>query len=375
MSIEKIVINGGDLGKLTPEERGKYYIEVCNSVGVNPLTEPFKFIVLNGKLQMYATKACAEQLRKIHNISLMLTEGKQVGDAYIVKAKALMPNGRTDESSGAVSLTGLKGEAFSNALMKAETKAKRRVTLSICGLGYLDETEVEDIPNAVLVTPDVEINVEAQKQPAKTPESAVEAQKPPAEGAKESKKDEESPPTEPPKEEKKRSSKKKPPTITATVVVMEKPVQTEGGFELKVLITEPRDLADDQTRPLTIMSPELYEEGQALVVTGVIENDTFAAESVTPVAAPQDEAKKYSVETVQLRSDPKTNTFEVNGQKQKLPWAYVEARDGGEYAIVGECVSEFKSGDTLEVAVTSEQTKGRGTLLFIEKATQVAQAS
>ena len=32
--------------------------------------------------------------------------------------------------------------------MKAETKAKRRVTLSICGLGMLDETEVETIPGA-----------------------------------------------------------------------------------------------------------------------------------------------------------------------------------------------------------------------------------
>jgi hypothetical protein len=29
--------------------------------------------------------------------------------------------------------------------MKAETKAKRRVTLSICGLGFLDETEVETL--------------------------------------------------------------------------------------------------------------------------------------------------------------------------------------------------------------------------------------
>jgi hypothetical protein len=33
-------------------------------------------------------------------------------------------------------------------MMKAETKAKRRVTLSICGLGMLDETEVADIPGA-----------------------------------------------------------------------------------------------------------------------------------------------------------------------------------------------------------------------------------
>jgi hypothetical protein len=32
--------------------------------------------------------------------------------------------------------------------MKATTKAKRRATLSICGLGWLDETEVETIPHA-----------------------------------------------------------------------------------------------------------------------------------------------------------------------------------------------------------------------------------
>ena len=32
--------------------------------------------------------------------------------------------------------------------MKAETKAKRRVTLSISGMGWMDETEVENIPGA-----------------------------------------------------------------------------------------------------------------------------------------------------------------------------------------------------------------------------------
>ncbi|MGI6514474.1 MAG: hypothetical protein ACOX3D_09030 [Syntrophomonadales bacterium] len=67
--IKKVAVLGGDLGGLTPQERGDYYVEVCDSVGVNPLTEPFKYITLNGKLQLYATRACAEQLRKIHNIS------------------------------------------------------------------------------------------------------------------------------------------------------------------------------------------------------------------------------------------------------------------------------------------------------------------
>ena len=59
-----------------------------------------------------------------------------------------LPSGRTDESVGAVSLEGLKGDHRANALMKCETKAKRRVTLSICGLTFLDESEIESIPGA-----------------------------------------------------------------------------------------------------------------------------------------------------------------------------------------------------------------------------------
>jgi hypothetical protein len=42
-----------------------------------------------------------------------------------------------------VSIKGLSGEALANATMKAETKAKRRLTLSLVGLGFLDESEIE----------------------------------------------------------------------------------------------------------------------------------------------------------------------------------------------------------------------------------------
>jgi hypothetical protein len=65
--------------------------------------------------------------------------------------------GREDESTGAVTVGDLKGDALVNALMKAETKAKRRVTLSIAGLGWLDETELETIPQSrPIVAPDQE---------------------------------------------------------------------------------------------------------------------------------------------------------------------------------------------------------------------------
>jgi len=146
--IMEAVIARGDLAKLTPQERGKLYGRVCESVGLNPYTRPFEYILLNNKLTLYARKDCTDQLRAIHGISVTdLSESEREG-IFIVTAKVSNARGRTDASKGAVSITGLKGELLANAMMKAETKAKRRATLSICGLGFNDESEVGDIPGA-----------------------------------------------------------------------------------------------------------------------------------------------------------------------------------------------------------------------------------
>lgn len=153
--IEQVVIQG-DLAKLTPEERVTYYKKVCESLGLNPLTKPFAYINLSGKLTLYASKDCTEQLRKINGVSIEGLDDKIVDDIYIVKAKAKDKHGRTDESTGAVNIGNLKGEAKANAFMKAETKAKRRVTLSISGLGWCDETEVDTIPGAQKVPVNIE---------------------------------------------------------------------------------------------------------------------------------------------------------------------------------------------------------------------------
>jgi len=144
--MENVIVKG-DLSKLTPEERGRYYVTVCDSIGLNPLTKPFEYITLNGKLTLYALRTCTDQLRSIYKVSVEeLSESEREG-VFIVTAKVRNGEGRTDIAKGAVTITGLKGDALANALMKAETKAKRRATLSICGLGLLDETEIETIPN------------------------------------------------------------------------------------------------------------------------------------------------------------------------------------------------------------------------------------
>jgi len=146
-SIEKVLVEG-DLSLLTSEQRIHYYKSVCDSLGLNSLTKPFEYINLNGKLTLYATRACTEQLRKIYGVSIVKIDTKQVDSLYLVTAYAQDKSGKTDISTGALDLKGLSGEKLANALMKAETKAKRRVTLSICGLGLLDETEVSDILDA-----------------------------------------------------------------------------------------------------------------------------------------------------------------------------------------------------------------------------------
>jgi len=148
-SIVESVIAAGDLSKLPAAQRTQYYAAVCNSLGLNPLTKPFEYITLNGKLTLYARKDATDQLRKLHSVSVHIASRERIDDVYTVTARATDARGRTDESIGAVAIGSLKGDALCNAIMKAETKAKRRVTLSICGLGMLDEAELETIPQPV----------------------------------------------------------------------------------------------------------------------------------------------------------------------------------------------------------------------------------
>jgi hypothetical protein len=150
--LERVVI-GGDLAKLSTVERLQYYRAVCTSLGLNPLTQPFEYIVLKGRLRLYARRECTDQLRKLYDVSIAILARDYSGPLYTVLARATMPGGRADESLGVIWIEGLTGEDLANAVMKCETKAKRRATLSLCGLGMLDETEVESLPADVTAAP------------------------------------------------------------------------------------------------------------------------------------------------------------------------------------------------------------------------------
>jgi hypothetical protein len=53
--------------------------------------------------------------------------------------------------------------------MKAATKAKRRAVLALCGLGEMDESEVETVPRSALVPVDLDTGeIDATTAPALT---------------------------------------------------------------------------------------------------------------------------------------------------------------------------------------------------------------
>ena len=201
--IESVVITG-DLKALAPEQRVAYYNRVCQSLGLNPLTKPFDYITLNGKLTLYAKRDATDQLRRQYGVSVAIVNRERADGIFSVTAHATLPDGRTDESIGAVPIVypetvqewqnsqritrphpkagqQFTGEDLANAYMKAETKAKRRVTLSIVGLGWLDETEVGSITDAQPATVNQatgeivrnQVQIQAPAVPAAQPEPAI----------------------------------------------------------------------------------------------------------------------------------------------------------------------------------------------------------
>lgn len=141
------VLGTGDLSKLTTQQRVEYLLATCKSLGLNPLTRPIRFLSLNGQTQLYFTRDGTDQLRYVRGITLHVVDKMIDGDVFSVTVRARTKDGREDEDLGAVTLP-RSGDSRANALMKAITKAKRRVTLSICGLGQTDESELDTMPGA-----------------------------------------------------------------------------------------------------------------------------------------------------------------------------------------------------------------------------------
>jgi hypothetical protein len=141
-AVVRSLVERGDLSALTPKQKVRLYNRICRELGLNPDTQPLAFLMLDGREVLYPTRGATDQLAAIHRIDREIVDGPKVAmvggqEVMIATCKATHPDGRVDMSTGCCPLTDPV-----MAPMWAETKAKRRATLSILGLGMLDESEV-----------------------------------------------------------------------------------------------------------------------------------------------------------------------------------------------------------------------------------------
>jgi hypothetical protein len=93
------ILATGDLSKLSNEQRVAHYLDLCQSLSLNPRSRPFDWLVLDSKLVLYPNKSCAEQLRREHQISVKVTRRDIVGEMFVVEVEGRTPTGRTDEAA------------------------------------------------------------------------------------------------------------------------------------------------------------------------------------------------------------------------------------------------------------------------------------
>ena len=174
----ELVLGSGELSKLTPKQRVEWTLRLCQSMGLNPMTRPIRFLKLGPEVVAYVTRDGTDQLRRLHKVSLQVVNQSIDGAICTVHVRATMPDGRADEDFG-VTVLAPAGELRANGLMRAIAKAKRRVTLSIVGLGFLGEDEHDTLPNAQILPEDVPEPKPESKPRQKTPPPKLEL-KPPA---------------------------------------------------------------------------------------------------------------------------------------------------------------------------------------------------
>lgn len=136
----------GNLASLTGAQKAQAVRALCAAADLPVALTPILFLpAQGGKLVPYITAAGSNTIRNARHISVVILSRERMDGMYIVTARATTPDGRTDEATGVVPIDGLRGVELANAMMRGETKAKRRATISLCGLGIADESELDGI--------------------------------------------------------------------------------------------------------------------------------------------------------------------------------------------------------------------------------------
>lgn len=161
----------GNVAQLNEHEKDFVLAKLCERYGLDPILRPFDLISFQGGQKFYMTASATNQLANAKGLSREVVSLDIVEDKMMAKCtvKVSDPTGRTEVANGFIAISKflaptkadpvpkrvlLDGDDLANALLKLETKTKRRATLSF--FGVMDAgSDYEDRPAANVVAPDV----------------------------------------------------------------------------------------------------------------------------------------------------------------------------------------------------------------------------
>lgn len=138
-----------DLDSLNETQRQGYVQALCKHLGVPTELNLVMLTYIDTnegprRLVPYAKRGAAEIIRGIKGIEVVSLTDKMIGGSIVYTAVGKDKTGRQEISAGSKYIDGLTGEALDDAIMTAQTRALRRMTLQYTGTGILDESEVSN---------------------------------------------------------------------------------------------------------------------------------------------------------------------------------------------------------------------------------------
>jgi len=169
---ERLIIHN-DLTKLSAKERLDFYRAKCRWYGLDWRLAPFDYIMTKQGVKLHLNATGTDLLRAQKKITIVDSKWEIVGQLVVSTVEGQMPDGRRDREIGAVSIANARGDDLANAIMKSMTKAKRRLVISMGGIGTDEDTEAES--TTAHIVPAVEMHGEetdgAVQQDSDVPQS------------------------------------------------------------------------------------------------------------------------------------------------------------------------------------------------------------
>lgn len=168
----KEYFRSGNIAQLSADEQDFIKAKLCERYNLDPILRPFELISFSGGQQkFYMTASATNQLANALSLTREIVQLEIDEQRMIAKCtvKVSSPSGRSETCNAFIAISKfqqpkerggiptkvlLEGEDLANTLMKLETKAKRKATMSFFGI--MDAgTDYEDRPTTPLAAPDV----------------------------------------------------------------------------------------------------------------------------------------------------------------------------------------------------------------------------